>query len=61
MGASSGWNLVARGPPRPRGAANRRPRHLVSVPAGHGALPARDERAEAPASLRVVEQQSDPR
>jgi hypothetical protein len=32
MGASSGWNLVARRPPRPRAASKPPARHLVSVP-----------------------------
>jgi len=56
MGASSGWNLVARRPPRTRAAAKRPARHLVSVPAVHAASPAHGDRAGSPASLRVVEQ-----
>jgi hypothetical protein len=35
MGASSGWNLVARRQPRVRAASKKQPaRHLVSVPSG---------------------------
>jgi len=34
MGASSGWNLVARRPSRARVATKRPARHLVSVPCG---------------------------
>jgi len=56
MGASSGWNLVARRPPRIRAAAKRPARHLVSVPAGHAAPHAHGEPSGSPASLRVVEQ-----
>jgi hypothetical protein len=46
MGASSGWNLVARRPPRARVAPVSPTRHLVSVPCmqgGEGAS-SRDER-----------------
>lgn len=35
MGASSGWNLVARRPSRTRLCAKRPARHLVSVPPAH--------------------------
>ncbi len=56
MGASSGWNLVARRPPRARVAAKRPARHLVSVPAGHAAPRTQGDRSGSPASLRVVEQ-----
>ena len=56
MGASSGWNLVARRPPRARVAAKRPARHLASVPAGHAAPHAHRDPSGNPASLRVVEQ-----
>jgi len=41
MGASSGWNLVARRPPRPRAAPKSPARHLRLVPRVAGADPDR--------------------
>jgi hypothetical protein len=44
MGASSGWNLVARRPPRARAASKPPARHLVSVPYASSADVGRDKR-----------------
>lgn len=44
MGASSGWNLVARRPSRFRAAPKPPARHLVSVPSGPNADVGRDKR-----------------
>lgn len=55
MGASSGWNLVARRPSRARLAAVKSTRHLVSVPTGQAAASS-DAEPRQPASLRVVEE-----
>ena len=49
MGASSGWNLVARRPLRARVAPTKPARHLVSVPCGPpAATEARDEARTGP-------------
>jgi len=48
MGASSGWNLVARRPPRRRAAPKSSARHLVLVPPTPGAEPVRSRSAPTP-------------
>jgi hypothetical protein len=46
MGASSGWNLVARRPPRAGIATPKSARHLVSVPCGEAVDEQTDRREE---------------
>jgi hypothetical protein len=48
MGASSGWNLVARRPPRRRAASKPPARHLVLVPRTPGADPGRSRPEPTP-------------